>query len=140
MKKVLVTNLILLLGLITFAQSPIGVWKTVDDETKEAKSHIKIYEKDGKIYGQIIKLLGDDPDALCVNCKGDKKNKPIVGLVILDGLEKVGKKWKNGKITDPGNGKTYSCLIELKSKDKLKVRGYIGNPLFGRSQYWYRIK
>ena len=76
-----------------------------------------------------------------VSCKGDKKDKPIEGMVIVWDLEqKSGTEWDGGKILDPKNGKEYKCLIELKDANTLKVRGFIGVSLFGRTQYWYRVE
>jgi uncharacterized protein (DUF2147 family) len=73
-------------------------------------------------------------------CEGEDKNKSIQGLLIIKGLTKEDDEYSNGKILDPKNGKLYKCSISLESKDKLKVRGYIGISLIGRTQYWYRAK
>ncbi|TDD98016.1 DUF2147 domain-containing protein [Flavobacterium cellulosilyticum] len=119
----------------------IGKWKTIGDETGEAKSIVEIYEKSGKIYGKIIEILEEkNKKKVCVKCTGEDKNKPIIGMTIIKGLSKEGTEYTNGKILDPSNGMLYKCFITLESKDKLKVRGYIGIPLFGRTQYWLRIK
>jgi uncharacterized protein (DUF2147 family) len=75
---------------------------------------------------------------LCDRCKGSKKNQPIQGLVIIEGLEKDGDEFNGGTILDPENGKTYKCYLELVDKSKLKVRGYLGVSLLGRTQYWTR--
>lgn len=123
-----------------FGQSPIGIWATIDDETQQVKSHIQIYEKDGKIYGSILKLLVKPENENCIKCTGNKANKPLIGLMILEGLKKSDKEWTHGNITDPKNGKTYRCTISMESNDKLKVRGYIGFSLLGRTQYWTRVK
>jgi uncharacterized protein (DUF2147 family) len=77
---------------------------------------------------------------LCKNCSGEDANKPILGLTIIKGLSKDGKEYSSGEIIDPKNGRNYKCTIVLQSKDKLKVRGYIGFALLGRTQYWYRVK
>jgi uncharacterized protein (DUF2147 family) len=55
-----------------------------------------------------------------------KKNKPVMGLVIIKGLKKDGKEYNDGKILDPTTGKLYKCFLALEGHDKLKVRGYIG--------------
>lgn len=124
---------------ILLAQSVHGVWKTVDDEDGQAKSHINLYEENGKTYGQVIKLLpGADP-TICKKCDGDLKNKPIEGMIVLYDMEPDGDAYTGGDILDPANGKTYSCKIELDGDDKLSVRGYIGHPLLGRTQTWYRV-
>jgi uncharacterized protein (DUF2147 family) len=125
------------------AQQPtvIGKWKTIDDETGKAKSIVEIYEKSGKIYGKVAAILeAEHRDKVCLNCSGEDRNKPILGMIIIKGLTKEGAEYSSGKILDPKNGKQYKCYITLESKDKLKVRGYIGVSLFGRTQYWYRVK
>ncbi|RXG32679.1 DUF2147 domain-containing protein [Leeuwenhoekiella marinoflava] len=124
-----------------FAQDVTGKWKTIDDETGDAKSIVEIYKQDGKIYGKIIEILNKDrQDAKCVDCPGSDKGKPVQGLVIIKGLVKDGDEYNDGKILDPQSGKLYKCLIELENPDKLKVRGYIGFSLLGRTQYWARVK
>ena len=122
-------------------QTVIGKWKTIDDETGKAKSIVEIYEKSGKIYGKVIEILEEEhKKKVCSNCSGEDKNKPVLGMVIIKGLTKDGKGYANGKILDPKNGKLYKCFITLDEKDKLEVRGFIGISVFGRSQYWYRVK
>lgn len=123
------------------SQSVVGKWKTIDDETGAAKSVVEIYEANGKIYGKVVQILEKGKeDKLCEECKGDKKNKPIKGLVIIDGLSKNGNEWDGGKIIDPRSGKEYKCAISLENENKLKVRGYVGFSLLGRTQYWTRVK
>jgi uncharacterized protein (DUF2147 family) len=78
-------------------------------------------------------------DKVCDLCKGDKKNKPVKGMVIIDGLSKDGDEWNDAKILDPKTGKEYKCYITLEENNKLKVRGYIGFALIGRTQYWTRL-
>lgn len=124
----------------TFAQSIEGKWKTIDDETGEAKSIVEIYQKDGKIYGKVIDILNPAKrDNLCVKCQGDKKDKPVLGMVIIDGLSKKGNEYKRGTILDPEKGKEYSCKIWLDEDDdnKLYVRGYVA--FLYRTQNWYRV-
>ena len=70
---------------------------------------------------------------------GADKDKPIEGLVIMKGLEKDGDEYNGGKILDPKNGKYYKCYITLEEANKLKLRGYIGCSLVGRTEYWYRV-
>jgi uncharacterized protein (DUF2147 family) len=140
MKNLLLTVAILFIT-STFSQSVIGKWKTIDDETGQAKSIVEIYENAGKIYGKVMEIFEEKrKNDICKECTGTDKNKPIEGMVILRGLSKDGDEYSGGKIIDPKNGKTYKCSIALESKDKLKVRGYIGFSLIGRSQYWVRVK
>ena len=118
-----------------------GKWRVIDDQTSKAVSIIEIYESQGKIYGKILEILNPkDRNKTCSNCEGADKDKPILGLVVMKGLEKDGDEYTNGHILDPKHGKLYKCYISLEEKDKLKVRGYIGISLFGRTQYWHRVK
>ncbi len=127
---------------ISLAQSVIGVWKNVDDEDGKVKSHLEVYEEDGMIHARVKKLLDNATITTCIKCKDERKDQDIEGMVIMWDMkpEKKKNKYKGGKILDPKNGKTYSCKIELKSPDVLKVRGYIKAPLFGRTQEWFRLK
>lgn len=140
MKKLILTFAILFIT-TTFSQSVIGKWKTIDDETGEAKSIVEIYENAGKVYGKVVEIFDEKrKHDLCKECSGVDKNKPIQGMVILRGLTKDEDEYSGGKIIDPKNGKIYKCTISLENKDKLKIRGYIGFSLIGRSQYWIRVK
>lgn len=143
MKKHLLTLIVVLVaGMFSVhAQEVTGKWKTIDDETGEAKSIVEVYEKDGKIYGKVIEILNPAKrDAKCTNCKGADKNKPVLDLVIIKGLKKDGSEYSGGNILDPTKGKEYKCKISLDGKDKLNVRGYMGISLLGRTQTWTRVK
>jgi uncharacterized protein (DUF2147 family) len=121
------------------AATPEGRWRTVDDKTGKAQSIILIWQDRGRLYGRIEKLLDsdpDDPDPRCTRCEGELRNRPLLGLTIMWDLQKNGDQW-SGKILDPDSGKTYQCSIAV-SGDKLKVRGFIGISLLGRTQYWFR--
>jgi uncharacterized protein (DUF2147 family) len=140
MKRTFFTLLFVMFAGILSAQVT-GKWKTIDDETGQAKSIVEIYEKDGKIYGKIVEILNPaKKEAKCTKCKGADKDKPILGLVIIKGLTKDDDEWTDGDILDPNKGKLYSCTISLDGKDKLKVRGYLGVSLLGRTQVWQRVK
>lgn len=121
-----------------YSQSIVGQWETYDDETSAKKSIIEIYQTEDHYYGKIVESFVSDKDAVCENCTGAKKNKPIAGLVIIENLVKDDDEFNGGTIMDPENGKTYKCYLELESKNKLKVRGYLGVSIFGRTQYWIR--
>jgi uncharacterized protein (DUF2147 family) len=143
MKKCVLFSLVVFFAM-TFnvqSQSVLGKWKTVDDETGQAKSVVEVYEKSGKVYGKIVEILNPEKrNAVCSKCTGADKNAPILGLIIIKGLIKDGDEYNGGKILDPLKGEEYKCLIELDGKDKLKVRGFIGVSIFGRTQYWFRVK
>jgi uncharacterized protein (DUF2147 family) len=124
------------------ASSPLGQWKTIDDITGKAKSIVLIWEENGKLFGKVQKLVNPDPknpNPRCEDCSGDQKGKPVVGLQILQNLSKDGNNWSGGTILDPATGKIYKCLVSvLDGGAKLKVRGFIGISLLGRTQYWQR--
>ena len=146
MQKLLTIILILSFGFganLTAQTSPQGVWKTIDDDGKTEKSHVEIYNQDGKFYGKVTALLDsdDDPNPLCDECSGSKKNQPVLGMVILEGLKAHEDYWKNGTILDPENGNEYGCSVwfEDGKTDELKVRGKHWTGLY-RTQTWYRVK
>ncbi|WP_294303929.1 DUF2147 domain-containing protein [uncultured Chryseobacterium sp.] len=137
MKKLLLTFALSLFGVMTFAQIE-GKWKTIDDETKQAKSIVEIYKKGDQYYGKVSQLLIKPANPNCTECKDDRKNKPILGLEIIRGLKKEGNEFTGGTITDPKSGKTYKCTIKREG-DKLNVRGYLGISAFGRTQTWQKV-
>ena len=140
MKKLLLTGIIILSYFSINAQSVIGKWKTFDEDG-EAKSIVEIYQVGNKYFGKIVKLITEkNKDGICRTCETDYKDKDIIGLVIIKDLVKDDDEYNDGEIMDPKNAKTYSCYIELESPNKLKVRGYIGFSLLGRTQYWERVQ
>ena len=139
-KIIFSTLLLFFISAYAIAQSPIGVWKTIDDNTGEAKSHIEIFEQNGKLHGKIVKLLRKPADTVCENCTGSKQNQPLVGMIILSDLEQYKDYWSYGKIMDPETGKEYKSNVSLNGNDKLDVRGYVGFAALGRTQTWERVK
>jgi uncharacterized protein (DUF2147 family) len=138
--KLILSIVVFFIFQVSFSQTIFGKWKTVDDETGMENGIVEIYEKAGKVYGRIIEILEKEKKHFkCEMCEGEDKNKPVLGLVIIKGLKKKGDFYEGGKVTDPKNGKSYHCKMNLEGKDKLIVRGYIGISLFGRSQTWFRI-
>lgn len=137
MRKLLLTFVLSFVGVLSFAQIE-GKWKTIDDETKQAKSIVEIYKKGDQYYGKVSQLLIKPANPNCVDCKDDRKNKPILGMEIIRGLKKEGDEFTGGTITDPKTGKTYKCTIKREG-DKLNVRGYLGFSLLGRTQTWQKV-
>lgn len=124
--------------------APLGKWKTIDDETHKPKSIVEITkDESGKLIGHIIDIFpepNEPPNPICDKCEGESHNKPVRGFKLLWDFEKKSDEvWESGHITDPKNGKTYKCTITvIEGGKKLKVRGYIGFSLLGRSQIWER--
>lgn len=122
--------------------SPVGLWKNIDDVTGKPKALIRITETKGELQGQIEKLFRaptEDQAPKCEKCEGARKDAPVLGLVIMSGLKKDGSEYTGGEILDPDNGKVYRSKLSLADGGKkLNVRGYIGIPMLGRSQTWVR--
>lgn len=139
--KLIVAACLLLLTITANSQTVFGKWKTFDDTTGDAKSIVEITERNGKVYGKVIKLLNPKMTNIkCKDCPGADKDKPVVGIEVLKGLSKNGDKYDDGKIMDPSSGKIYKCNIQLDGKNTLKVRGYIGFAALGRTQTWQRVE
>lgn len=126
--------------------TPVGVWKTVDDSTKKERTLVHITEVDGVLTGKVEKYLDPtiDATAKCDKCDDDRKGQPILGMAILRDIKKDPEKagvWSGGTVLDPGNGKVYRAqLTPLEGGAKLEMRGYLGAPMFGRSQTWIRAE
>lgn len=139
-KKLIPALCLLFFACAVQAQSFVGTWKTIDDETQKAKSHVEIYKSGSSYFGKVSKLLADASTSKCDKCTGDRYNKPIQGMVILENMKHDDGELDDGKILDPKNGKWYTCKMWLKEGDPnvLVVRGYVFG--FYRTQYWYRVK
>ena len=124
------------------AQVVVGKWKTYDvfDKTKE-ESIVDVYIVDDQLFVRIEKIIPPEHvNDICDNCTGKQKNQPILGMVILEGATYEDGVWKGAKILNAKNGKHYGCQISLEGNDLLKVRGFIGYPIFGKTLYWTRVR
>ena len=128
------------------ASSPVGVWKTIDDATKKEKSVVRIVDNGGVYNGRIEKLLETTmaPDAVCKECTDDRKDKPVVGLLIVRNMKQSADDksvFEGGDILDPANGKVYKAKMKLIDNGaRLEVRGFVGISLLGRTQTWIRAE
>jgi uncharacterized protein (DUF2147 family) len=122
--------------------SPVGVWKTIDDETKQEKSLVRITDNGGVLTGKIEKIA--DPakqDSTCDKCTDARKDQKVLGMTIVEGVKKNPGEdyWDGGTILDPNNGKVYKVRMTPKEGGKmLQVRGFIGP--FYRNQQWIRVE
>ena len=143
MKRALMAMLLGAACVAALAQNtPVGLWRSTDDKTGEAKAEIRILETPAGLSGRIEKRLFRAPGApdVCVPCSDDRKDQPILGLEIIRGAKKAeGREvWEGGKILDPENGRNYTLkMTPLEDGKKLEVRGSFGP--FGRTQTWLRI-
>ncbi len=135
-----------LAGAVSAAQaqsSPVGLWKTIDDDGKTEKSLVRISDAGGVLSGKIEKIF--DPskvDSKCDKCTDERKDKPVVGMTILRNAKQDAEDkeaWTGGEILDPNNGKTYKTRLKpVEGGKKLEMRGYIGP--FYRTQTWVRVE
>jgi uncharacterized protein (DUF2147 family) len=140
---------LLALGLATLSatalaqMSPVGTWRSIDEDTKEAKSEVVITDNGGVLTGKVVKLLRKEAkqDATCTDCKDDRKDKPVLGMEIIRGAKQADGRevWEGGKIMDPESGKEYALrLTPIDGGAKLLVRGSI--LFISRTQTWVRVQ
>jgi uncharacterized protein (DUF2147 family) len=122
--------------------SPVGRWKTIDDRTGKPRGIVDLREENGKLYGTVESLFDPPvPNPTCYLCSGDLKDHPVVGMQVLWGLQKDSNQWTGGQVLDPETGKSYRASIVLEDGGKkLRLRGYILMPMFGRTQHWIRVE
>lgn len=141
MKKIILSTILLVAAISINAQTIFGTWHSKNEDTGKIDSVVEVYEQNGKAFAKIVEIKNPDrKNAVCDLCEGKNKNKPILGLNILTGLQKDGDEWSGGQILDPRNGKIYKCYIKLEHANKLKIRGYIGFSLLGKTAYWERAE
>jgi uncharacterized protein (DUF2147 family) len=140
MKKIAI--FLLILPFSVAAQPITGKWVTIDDETGDKKSIVEIYEREGKIFGKVLKIFpgeGVDTDPVCKDCPEDDEryNRKVIGMEIIKDMERDGDEYASGTILDPKIGRVYRCRLWVEDDD-LNVRGYWG-PFF-RTQVWKRAQ
>ena len=146
MKKAAVAFVLATASVLAMAQNtPAGLWRTIDDDGKTEKSTVRIVINGGVLSGKVEKI--SDPakaDEKCSKCEDDRKDKPIVGMTIINDVKQDAEEpnlWTGGLILDPAKGTTYKVRIKIiEGGKKLDVRGYIGSPMFGRTQTWIRVE
>jgi uncharacterized protein (DUF2147 family) len=120
--------------------SPVGVWRTFDDKTGRERGLVRIREEQGQLVGTIIGTVDPAEGArTCEKCEDERRGQPILGLMVLRGLQPDGDGWDGGRILDPETGSVYRCSAHLADAGRtLILRGYLGISLFGRTQSWLR--
>ena len=142
MKTLIAATLLSLAGTAWAQATPAGLWKTIDDESKQEKSLVRISDSGGVFSGKVEKIL--DPakqDGKCEKCTDARKDKPVLGMTIVEGVKKNPDEayFDGGTILDPNNGKSYKVRMTPKDGGKsLEVRGFIGP--FYRNQTWQRVE
>ncbi len=128
---------------LAYGQSPVGLWRTIDDQSGKERSLVRITEAGGVLSGKVEKIA--DPtkqDAKCDECTDERKGKPVIGMTIIRNVKRSESGvWEGGDILDPNNGKIYRVRITpIEDGKKLQVRGFIGSPILGRTQTWERVE
>ncbi|WP_026999131.1 DUF2147 domain-containing protein [Eisenibacter elegans] len=136
-KTIIISFVLCCLSLLGVQAQVVGYFKTVDDNTGKERSVVHIYKTTAGTYaGKIISITDpEEAKGLCEKCTDERKNKPVLGMVIFSGLKASadGNELSGGKILDPESGKEYNCKI-WREGNTLKVRGYWG--MFYRTQTW----
>ena len=117
----------------------VGTWLTGDGD-----GWVDVVRTGTGISGVVAGTPNDDPDRSRFDVKNPDpalQERELLGLELFSGFRFDGEdRWINGRIYDPNNGKTYRCIITVLDDNKLKVRGYIGIPMLGRTEIWTRKK
>lgn len=147
MRWILTLSLVMLAAAAHAMPSPEGLWRTIDDDTGEARSLVEItVQEDGELQGHIREILQSDlpeDEWFCSECSGDKAGEPFVGLRILEDMywSDRHEDWRDGLITDPANGREYKARLTVAEDDRrLQVRGFVGLAIIGRTQTWERVE
>ncbi|RKR85208.1 uncharacterized protein DUF2147 [Mucilaginibacter gracilis] len=142
MKKMIMVMLCITVSVSALAQNCdaiVGKWLNPSGE-----GQVQIYKKGDKFFGKLawIKFPNDEagkPKTDKLNPDPALKSRPELGLELLQSFTCDGNTYVDGTIYDPKSGKTYSCKMTLKG-DVLKIRGYIGISLLGRTEEWTKVK
>jgi len=123
--------------------TPVGLWKTIDDDGKTEKSLVRITDSGGVLSGKIEKIFdASKQDSKCDKCTDERKDQPVLGMVILRNLKQDAddkEVWSGGEVLDPNNGKVYKTRLKpVDGGKQLQMRGYIGP--FYRTQVWLRVE
>ena len=122
------------------ASSPIGLWKTIDDKTGQPRGIVRVYEAGNRYFARIERsLIPGEEGRKCSACTDERKDQPLIGLVLMRNVELNNGEYSGGDILDPNTGSVYRCNFKLEDGGQvLTVRGYLGVSLFGRTQKWLR--
>lgn len=119
--------------------SPVGRWKTLDDETGKPMTIVEVYQaKNGTIAAKVVETLYA-PNASCTKCSGKDKGKPIIGMPVLWNLKAIDGGWGEGNGFKPSTGDSFKAksVKLIDGGGKLEVTGC--KMMFCRSANWVRV-
>jgi len=146
LKKAAIAFVLATASMLAMAQAtPAGLWKTIDDDGKTEKSLVRIVNNGGVYSGKVEKIFDESKaKEVCAKCDDERKDKPIVGMTIIWEIKQDPEEpglFNGGQILDPAKGSSYKLRLKpIEGGKKLEVRGYIGSPMFGRTQTWVRVE
>lgn len=119
------------------ANDIVGTWLT-----EGGKSKVQITKSGNQYVGKLIWLRepmrDGKPKLDQMNENASMRSRKLQGMMLLSGFTFKGDQWEGGKIYNPEDGKTYSCTLKLNNAKTLEVRGFVLNPVFGKTQHWTR--
>ncbi|HEX6914660.1 MAG TPA: DUF2147 domain-containing protein [Chitinophagaceae bacterium] len=144
MKIQLFAFLLMLVPATAFVSAPavhpddiLGTWVAAEN-----KARVQIYKSGNRYFGKIVWLKEPVKDGKIKTDKHNpdpsKRSNPVVGLVVLRNFVFDDGQWVQGEVYDPSSGNEYSCRISMPNKNTMKVRGYLGISLLGRTEVWKR--
>lgn len=148
-RTALLAGLCLLLGVEAQAQNtPVGLWRTIDDRTGAVRAHVEILQQPDGSYAGFIRHIADPArrDAVCEVCPAEwGQNEPVLGLQIIRNVRTRAGEYRDGQILDAEEGRIYGVRLRpIDGGQRLEVRGFLRVPLMGtalgRTQTWERIE
>lgn len=122
------------------AATPVGRWYA-----EGGAAQVAIEPCGEELCGQVVWLRSPFDEDGCDlrdanNPDAALRTRKVMGLEVLNGLRpRSNGTWAGGRIYDPATGSTYTCHLALDGDDRLRLRGYVGIPLLGRTTTWLRV-